>query len=49
MFDSLDERIQSTEGTVPTKLDRAIRILVIAGISVILFGGLFMGVWLLEY
>lgn len=49
MFDTLDRQIESTQGMPPTQVERLIRYLVVFILSVILFGGLFLGVWLLEY
>ena len=49
MFDNLDEQIANDEAKNSTKATRLIRYLVVAVASVILFGGLFLGVWLLEY
>jgi hypothetical protein len=49
MFDNLDEQIANAEAANSTKAQRVIRYLVIAVVSVVVFGGLFLGVWLLEY
>jgi hypothetical protein len=49
MFDTLDEQIESTQGRSPTHAERAVRYLVVAVLSVVLFGGLYLGVWFLEY
>jgi hypothetical protein len=48
MFDNLDEQI-ANEQTNNTRAERAVRHLVVAVVSVVLFGALFWGVWLLEY
>jgi hypothetical protein len=49
MFNSLDEQIASTRGTIPTQSERLVRFLVVAILSMLMFGGLFLGVWFLEY
>ena len=49
MFDNLDEQIANAEATNSTPAQRVIRYLVVAVVSVVVFGGLFLGVWLLEY
>jgi hypothetical protein len=49
MFDNLDEQIAKAEATNSTQAQRVIRYLMIAVVSVLVFGGLFLGVWLLEY
>ena len=49
MFNNLDEQIESTQGRSPTQVERLVRYLVVAVLSVLLFGGLLMGVWFLEY
>ncbi|MBZ5571808.1 MAG: hypothetical protein LAO09_08015 [Acidobacteriia bacterium] len=48
MFDTLDEQIESTQGRSPTYAERVVRYLAVAGLSALLFGGLFWGVWFLE-
>lgn len=48
MFDNLDEQIANSQ-TNNTRFEHAIRYLVVAVVSVVLFGALFWGVWLLEY
>lgn len=48
MFDTLEEHI-ANEQTTRTLAERAVRYLVVAAVSVVLFGALFCGVWLLEY
>ena len=48
MFDTLDEQI-ANEAASNTRAERAVRYLVIALVSVFVFGALFWGVWLLEY
>ena len=49
MFDNLDDQIANDVATNSTQAARLIRYLVVAVASVVLFGGLFLGVWLLEY
>jgi hypothetical protein len=49
MFNNLDEQIESTQGSIPTQTERFARFLVVAVLSALLFGGLFLGVWFLEY
>ncbi len=49
MFDDLDEQIATDYTTNSSRAERAIRYLVVAVVSVLVFGGLFLGVWLLEY
>jgi hypothetical protein len=49
MFNTLDEQIESPKGRSPTQVERLVRYLVVAVLSVLLFGGLFLGVWFLEY
>ena len=49
MFNNLDEQIEITQGSGPTQIERLVRYLVVAVLSVLLFGGLFMGVWFLEF
>ncbi len=49
MFDNLEEQIESTRGSIPTQTERLARFLIVAVLSVLLFSGLFLGVWLLEY
>ena len=41
MFDTLDEQIESTQGRSPTYAERVVRYLAVAGLSALLFGGLF--------
>jgi hypothetical protein len=48
MFDNLDEQIAHVQ-TNNTRAERTIRYLVVALVSVVVFGALFWGVWLLEY
>jgi hypothetical protein len=47
MFDSLADRIREDEGI--NKTERYVRLAVVAVISVLLFGGLYMGVRFLEF
>ncbi len=49
MLDNLDEQIANDSTTNSTRAERAIRYLVIGVVSVVVFGGLFLGVWFLEY
>jgi hypothetical protein len=49
MFNNLDEQIEITQGSGPTQVERLVRYLVVAVLSVLLFGGLFLGVWFLEF
>lgn len=49
MFDNLDQQIENTQGTRPSQTERLVRYVIVVVLSVILFGGLFLGVWLLEY
>jgi hypothetical protein len=49
MFNNLDEQIESVQGTGPNKAERFVRYLVVAVLSVLVFGGLLLGVWFLEY
>jgi len=48
MFDNLDEQIANVHTNI-TRAERTIRYLVVALVSVVVFGALFWGVWLLEY
>jgi hypothetical protein len=48
MFDNLDEQI-ANELTNNTRAERAVRCVVVTLLSVLVFGALFWGVWLLEY
>jgi hypothetical protein len=49
MFDELDKQIAKEEGANSTPVERAARYTAIAIISLIVFGALIWGVWLLEY
>jgi hypothetical protein len=49
MFNNLEEQIESTQGPSPTHAQRLLRYLVVTVICIVLFGGLSIGVWLLEY
>lgn len=49
MFDNLDEQIANAEATDSTQATRLLRYMLVAVVSVIVFGGLFLGVWFLEY
>ncbi len=48
MFDSLDEKIKHDNEAETTRRERVIKGIVIAGLSVLLFGGLVAAVWMLE-
>jgi hypothetical protein len=48
MFESLDEEIKSREGNGETATGRVVRFLVIAVVSLVLFGALVAGIALLE-
>ena len=48
MFDSLADRIREDEHKSVTNTERYLRWAVVAVISVVLFGGLYMGIRLLE-
>ncbi len=49
MFDNLDQQIASTQGTRPTQAERVVHYLVVSVLSVIAFGGLILGIMLLEF
>jgi hypothetical protein len=49
MFNNLDEQIESVQGRGPNKAERLVRYLVVAVVSILLFGGLLLGVWFLEF
>lgn len=49
MFSNLDEQIESTVGASPGRSERVLRFLLVAAVSIVVFGGLFVGVWLLEF
>lgn len=49
MFNNLDEQIESIQGRRPSQAERIVRYLVVSVLSVLLFEGLFLGVWFLEY
>jgi len=48
MFDSLDEQIITTEGPPPTARQRLFRVLWIAVATLLVFGGLYLGIVSLE-
>lgn len=48
MFDSLSDRIKADEHNEVTQTERIIRWVVIGVLSILLFGGLYMGVRMLE-
>ncbi len=49
MFNSLDDEFKKVGDTVSTRGEQMIRYSVVALLSVLAFGGIFVGVWLLEY
>ena len=49
MFNTLEEQIETTEGRSPTYAQRLARYAVVAVLSVVLFGGVLLAVWFLEY
>jgi hypothetical protein len=49
MFNNLDEQIEGVQGRGPNKAERLVRYLVVAVVSVLVFGGLLLGVWFLEF
>ena len=49
MFNNLDQQIADDEAKDLTQTTRVIHYLVVAVVSVVVFGGLFWGLWLLEY
>ena len=49
MFNNLDEQIETTLGRGPTYTERLVRYLVVAVLSVLLFGGLYLGISFFEY
>ena len=48
MFDSLADRIQNDEMEGVTTTQRVIRVLTVVAVAVVLFGGLYLGVQMLE-
>ena len=48
MFDSLDEQMKMDEAKESTRTERALRWAAVAIVSVIVFGGLYFGVRMLE-
>lgn len=48
MFESLDDRMKHDEEEVSTPKERLLKWVLVGVVSVILFGGLYMGVRLLE-
>lgn len=48
MFDSLADRIQKDEFEGVTNTQRVIRILTVFAVAAVLFGGLYLGVQMLE-
>ena len=48
MFDSLADRIHHDEMEGVTTTQRVIRVLTVVAVAVVLFGGLYLGVQLLE-
>ena len=49
MFNNLEEQIESTQGASSTGTERVVRYLIVTVLSVVVFGGLVLGVWFLEY
>ena len=49
MFGNLDEQIDATVGAAPKPGQKIMRYLIVAVVSMIVFGGVFMGIWFLEY
>ncbi len=49
LFNTLERQIETTQGRSPTYPQRLARYLVVAVLSVALFGGVLLGVWFLEY
>jgi hypothetical protein len=43
MFNNLDDQIENIQGRSPTQAERVVRYLVVAALSVLLFGGLLSG------
>lgn len=48
MFGSLDEQIESSEGERPRVSERLVRFVVIAVVSALVFGGLYLAIVALE-
>lgn len=48
MFESLDDRIKQDENEVTTPRERLVKWVLVGIVSLVLFGGLYMGVRLLE-
>jgi hypothetical protein len=48
MFETLDDRIKQDEAEVTTPRERILKWILVGVVSIILFGGLYMGVRLLE-
>jgi hypothetical protein len=48
MFDSLEERIKSDDSVGTSRRERIIKVLAVAVISILLFGGLYFAVRLME-
>ncbi len=49
MFSDLDEQIENAVGAGPALSERILRLLLVVAISIVVFGGIFVGVWLLEF
>jgi hypothetical protein len=49
MFSTLDEQIDATVGGTLRPAQKLIRYLIVGVVAIIVFGGVFMGVWFLEY
>jgi len=48
MFDSLDEQIKADEHRATSSRERAIRILLYVVVSVLVFGGIFLGLHMMQ-
>jgi hypothetical protein len=49
MFDDLENQIDATTGRTATRAEQAVRFVLVAVVSMLLFGGLLVAVWVLEY
>lgn len=49
MFSSLDEQIEHAQQESPSTAQRAFRLVTITAISILVFGGLVLGIMLLEF
>ena len=48
MFDSLDEQMKNNDNKVSTSKERALKWVLVLVVSVVLFGGLYWGVHLMQ-